>query len=83
MPVWIDYKSIKIDGKEILSSPIKTWHDEPYRYEMAVKDGQTIGVEIKQTSHEYTKAELNALINEMYPNLKDLENIFGFLVSII
>ena len=75
MPVWIDYKSIKIDGKEILSSPIKTWHDEPYRYEMAVKDGQTIGVEIKQTSHEYTKAELNALINEMYPNLKDLENI--------
>ena len=75
MPVWIDYKSIKIDGKEILSSPIKTWHDEPYRYEMEVKDGQTIGVEIKQTSHEYTKAELNALINEMYPNLKDLENI--------
>ena len=67
-PLWIDYKSIKIDGKEILTEPVATWHDKPYRYEMPVKDGQTVTVEIEQTFHPYTLAELEDVIMKL--NLK-------------
>lgn len=41
-PLWIDYKSIKINGKEILSTPVATWHDKPFRYEIPMKDEQKI-----------------------------------------
>ena len=61
-PVWIDYKSIKVDGKEILSSPVATWHDEPYRYKLPVKDGQEITIEIEQQYHEYTDSELRKIV---------------------
>ena len=75
MPVWIDYKSIKIDGKEILTAPVATWHDKPFRYEMDVKDGQTVMVEIEQTPHQYEQEELNTLIKTFYPNLTDFDKI--------
>ena len=61
-PLWIDYKSIKVDGKEILSGPISTWHDKPYKYAMPVKDGQEILIEIEQQYHEYTEKELKDVI---------------------
>ena len=67
-PLWIDYKSIKIDGKELLSMPVATWHDKPYRYELPVKDGQQITVEFEQQSHPYTNDEFKDLILKLNPN---------------
>ena len=67
-PVWIDYKSIKIDGKEILSAPIATWHDKPFRYEKPVKDGQVVKVEVAQQYHQYSKDELKDVILKLNPN---------------
>ncbi len=67
-PLWIDYKSIKIDGKELLSAPVATWHDKPYRYEMPVKDGQQITVEFEQQPHPYTSDELKDIILKLNPN---------------
>lgn len=67
-PHWIDYKSIKIDGKEILSAPIATWHDKPFRYEMPVKDGQVVKVEVVQQYHQYSKDELKDVILKLNPN---------------
>ena len=67
-PVWIDYKSIKIDGKEILSAPIATWHDKPFRYEMPVKDGQIVKVDLVQQYHQYSKDELKDVILKLNPN---------------
>ena len=67
-PVWIDYKSIKIDGKEILSAPIATWHDKPFRYEKPVKDGQIVKVEVVQQYHQYSKDELKDVILKLNPN---------------
>ena len=67
-PVWIDYKSIKIDGKEILSAPIATWHDKPFRYEMPVKNGQIVKVEVVQQYHQYSKDELKDVILKLNPN---------------
>ena len=75
-PIWIDYKSIKIDGKEILSNPIITWHNKPYRYEVPVKDGQEIKLEIEQQYHEYTESELKDVILKLNQNSEYIkENI--------
>lgn len=67
-PLWVDYKSIKINGKEQLSAPVQTWHDKPYRFEMPVKDGQVINIEVAQQYHQYTKDELKDVILKLNPN---------------
>ncbi len=67
-PLWIDYKSIKINGKEQLTAPVATWHDKPYRFEMPVKDGQVVTVEIVQQYHQYAKDELQDVILKLNPN---------------
>ena len=82
-PVWIDYKSIKIDGREILSAPVATWHDKPYHYEMPVKDGQTVSVEIEQQPHQYTKDELKDLILKLNPNDAYIASHVAKIVEII
>ena len=68
IPLWIDYKSIRINGKEILSAPVETWHDKPFRYEMPVKDGDTVLVEIVQQPHKYVREELKNTIFKLFPN---------------
>lgn len=80
-PVWIDYKSIKIDGKEILSAPIATWHDKPFRYEMPVKDGQIIEIEVIQAFHQYTKEELKDLILKLNPKSDYIQKNINKLIS--
>ena len=67
-PLWVDYKSIKINGKEQLTAPVATWHDKPYRFEMPVKDGQVVTVEVVQQYHQYTKDELQDMILKLNPN---------------
>lgn len=67
-PLWVDYKSIKINGKEQLTAPVATWHDKPYRFEMPVKDGQVINIEVAQQYHQYTKDELKDVILKLNPN---------------
>ena len=29
---WVKYTDFRINGKKILSKPIKVWHDKPYKY---------------------------------------------------
>lgn len=62
IPLWIDYKSINIDGKEILAKPVAAWHDAPFHHEMAVKDGQIVHIKIKQAYHPYSRTELKNII---------------------
>ncbi len=87
-PVWIDYKSIKIDGKEVLPSPVATWHGKPWHYEMLVKDGQVVSVEYEQQPHFYSRRELKWTILKLNPtsdlienNIKDLTNEIRKMVS--
>ena len=79
-PVWIDYESIKIDGKEILSMPVATWHDKPFRYEMPVKDGQVVKVEVIQQYHQYSKDELKDVILKLNPNSEYIKDNIAELV---
>ena len=67
-PLWNDYKSIMIDGKEILTLPIAVWHDKPWRYEMPVKDGQEVWIEYEQQAHPYLREELKETILKLNPS---------------
>ncbi len=73
-PLWIDYSSIKIDGQEILSKPISVEHDKDFRYDMPVKDGQMVKVEVQQQYHQYQKNELQDLILKLNPNSDFIKN---------
>ena len=66
VPLWIDYTSIKIDGKEILSTPIAVWHDKPFHYEIPVKNEQEISLEISWQYHPYLKEELENIVTLLY-----------------
>jgi hypothetical protein len=80
-PLWIDYRSIKIDGKEILSSPVATWHDKPFKYEMPVKDGQVVKVDFEQQPHQYSKSELKDVILKLNPNNNYIKNNIDKIVA--
>ena len=73
-PVWIDYRSIKIDGKEILAESIQTWHNKPFRYEMTVSDGQKVLVELEQNPHFYSLQELTELLPLLVPRSEQVAN---------
>lgn len=83
--LWIDYSSIKIDGAEVLSAPISTWHDKPFIYEMPVTDGQVITLEFTQTPHKYTDDEINNLVvilthNNLLPK-SEIDRIRNFYTT--
>ena len=77
-PVWVDYESIRINGKEILSHPISVWHDLPYTYELTVRDGQEIILKIKQKYHKYTEAEFKDLLEKLYLSSDSQNLIFKY-----
>lgn len=61
-PAWCDYKSIKINRKELLTVPVATWHDKVFNYEVAVNDGQELEIEVEQRCHQYPKEEFKELL---------------------
>ena len=46
IPIYIDYKKIKIDGKLIINDSTVLWHDNSLAYEKNVKDGQIVNIEL-------------------------------------
>ena len=80
-PVWLDYKSIKIDGKEILSSPIAVWHNKPWRYEMPVRDEQEVWVEYEQQPHPYSREELKETILKLNPTSEAIQKNINALTD--
>ena len=80
-PLWIDYKSIKIDGKDVLSSPVATWHDKPWHYEMSVRDRQEVWVEYEQQMHPYSREELKETILKLNPTSKVIQGNIDALTN--
>lgn len=76
--VYADYRSIKINGKEILILPAITWHDKSFQYKMAVKEGQILNIEILMNYHQYSLDELRNVILKLNPNSTYIaQNISG------
>ena len=79
-PVYITYKSIKIDGVEILEKPFNAWHDKSFKYELNVRNGQNISIDIETTDSGYTDLELVDLACKTHPNLRvDKEKFMEFV----
>lgn len=80
-PVWADYRSIRVNGKEILSAPVAVWHDKPYRFEMPVKDGQTVKVVLARDFHSYGKDELTDVLLKLNPKSDYVRNHIKLLTK--
>ena len=46
---WVKYTDFRINGKKILSKPIKVWHDKPYKYKFPAEKSKVYTVELKWT----------------------------------
>ena len=68
-PFWVDYSSIMIDGRQVLSKPISTWHDCFWEHNIPVKDGSTVTVKFAQCPHSYTDSELAELLANIIYNI--------------
>lgn len=83
LTVYVDYTSIKIDGKELLKEPMAIWHDIPFVYEMPVKNGQKVDVLINVHPHKYTRSDLQDLILKLNPKSSYIiKNISSLLPNI-
>lgn len=49
---WVDYTSVTINGKDILSKEIAVWHDESYSYIIHAKKGEEYIVHAKWQKHK-------------------------------
>lgn len=83
IPLYVNYQSIKINGKEILDEPITAWHDKAFVYEMKVKDSEIIDVEVIKSPYPYTKNELKDLIIKLSNGVepKDINNIIKHIIK--
>lgn len=83
IPLYVNYQSIKINGKEILDEPITAWHDKAFTYEMKVKDDEIIDVEVIKSPYPYTKNELKDLIIKLSNGVepKDINNIIKHIIK--
>lgn len=81
LPIWVDYKSIKVNNLEISTKPVATWHDKPFKYEMPVKNGQEIILEFEQSYHQYREDELKDLLIKLGSDKNNIENMVKDLSS--
>ena len=47
IPYWIDYTKLTVSGKVIFDTLTPAWHDEFYRYNMDVKAGEEIKIQVE------------------------------------
>ena len=52
VPHWIDYTSLVVNDKRIISNCVPAWHDKTYRYETIVTAGQKVKMQIEWFPHK-------------------------------
>ena len=51
IPYWIDYTRLSINGNEIFNELTPAWHDKPYHYNMKVKAGEEVKIQVEWLPH--------------------------------
>ena len=46
IPIYITYTSFNVNGKDLILEPICVWHDEPYIYQIPVKNNEVYTISI-------------------------------------
>ena len=84
IPIYIDYKEIKIDGESIVDESTILWHDNPLFYEKDVKNGQIVNIKLKWESLNSNSNCQNILINNNSKDeaIKRLKNELGELNAV-
>ncbi|MBQ3444865.1 MAG: glycosyltransferase [Selenomonadaceae bacterium] len=62
IPYWIDYTNLTINGETIFNKLIPTWHGKVYRYNMEVKKGDQIKIEVKWLPHRSDAASAKKVV---------------------
>ncbi|MEE0024275.1 DUF6270 domain-containing protein [Methanobrevibacter sp.] len=81
IPIYIDYKEIKIDGESIINESTVSWHDNPLFYEKDVNDGQIVNMRLKWEPLNSNSNCQNILINNNSKDevIKKLKNEYNEL----
>lgn len=72
LPLYTDYESVKINGREILNETKAIYHNRPFKYEVNVADNDIVTIEINSKSHKYRPKELSELIEKLLPDIDDI-----------
>ena len=51
LPYFVDFTSFTVNGEERLPKRTPVWHDDPYQFEMPVKDGEQVTVTAQWQPH--------------------------------
>ena len=51
VPYWIDYTKLTVNGETIIDKLTPAWHDKPYRYDIDVKAGEELKVQVEWFPH--------------------------------
>ena len=52
MPYWIDYTALTVNGQKILDTLTPAWHDKSYHYNINVKAGDEVRVQVEWQPHK-------------------------------
>ncbi|OUN22669.1 hypothetical protein B5G37_09680 [Pseudoflavonifractor sp. An85] len=68
IPVYIDYRTMRVNGESVFDTVQPVTHDAPYCFHRKVKDGENVYVSLTWTHHE-EKAQTNGLcklVNKLF-----------------
>ncbi len=71
IPIWIDYTDIVVDGRPLPDTPVETWYEKPFRFDMPVRHGQTVRIQVRERYHAYTPEDGLAVVSGVNPELED------------
>ncbi len=63
--IWVDYNKFSINGKDILTTPIATWHNKPFNYSMKVHKGDVLNIEVEWEKHQTIEEKLFVKTKEL------------------
>lgn len=52
-PLLVDYRGLKVNGKPIFYKRQARWHDDPYLYELRVKDHEVVNISFEARRHHF------------------------------
>lgn len=76
-PVYIDYANFTVNGKEIITQNMLLWHDDPFDYEIPVKDGEILSFHLEwlPISSNSETGYYNNLVKENEKLRKEIERL--------
>ena len=51
VPYWVDYTKLIVNGKVVFDKLTPAWHDKAYAYNMDVKAGEEVKIQIEWLPH--------------------------------